>query len=571
MNRPPSKLPIGFYFFALSLTFILLGNSIRSNRELPTFTPVSKSVEFVPTLLAHAEGTAIGTNLAGAIDYSTEYPFVDLFKMSRPWIPQSNDEFNTREYDALDLDERGWVRSLPETNAPVRYRRVVTLMHYYNGGEFVVLYDGEGTLEYSLDVQKDRSNSQPGRDLLVAKKPSDVRIGMNVVATDPNKTGNYIRNIRVLPAEFESTYQETIFNPVFLARVAPFSALRFMDWMSTNNSDQQEWSNRPQVDDARYSVKGVPLELMIRLANALNVDPWFTIPHRATDEYVANFAQLVREQLDRGRHVYVEYTNEAWNSIFEQFHWLLNNGIVTAADEPDDYRRILTSYTLRALQIGDIWRENFQDNGRTTVVLGTQTASRYVADVVTSYLEWAPPGSYSHGFDALAITGYFGRSMGAPGNEEVVQSWLDGAQGDPFQIAIAQLKDGSILGSNDSLVHVKDDFEYYKQLVVEHPHLKELLAYEANSHVAGYQGVQNNEELTRFFIELHRRPEFYDLYTQLLETWQDSDGVRTLFMNFSSIGTPTKYGSWGVLESVEQTSSPRYSALVDFIARQQAS
>lgn len=36
-------------------------------------------------------------------------------------------------------------------------------------------------------------------------------------------------------------------------------------------------------------------------------------------------------------------------------------------------------------------------------------------------------------------------------------------------------------------------------------------------------------------------------------------------MNFSDIGTPSKWGSWGALESVYQTGSPKYDAIMDLI------
>ena len=38
-----------------------------------------------------------------------------------------------------------------------------------------------------------------------------------------------------------------------------------------------------------------------------------------------------------------------------------------------------------------------------------------------------------------------------------------------------------------------------------------------------------------------------------------------MFANFSDIGTPSKWGSWGALESVYQSNSPKYYALNNFI------
>jgi len=75
--------------------------------------------------------------------------------------------------------------------------------------------------------------------------------------------------------------------------------------------------------------------------------------------------------------------------------------------------------------------------------------------------------------------------------------------------------------------------------------------------------VENNEKLTKFFMELNRRPEMYDIYTQLLNSWKQAGG--SLFMHFVDVGGFSKWGSWGALEYVEQKGSPKYDALMDFI------
>jgi hypothetical protein len=79
----------------------------------------------------------------------------------------------------------------------------------------------------------------------------------------------------------------------------------------------------------------------------------------------------------------------------------------------------------------------------------------------------------------------------------------------------------------------------------------------------GVGKVKKNEQLNNFFMELNRRPEMYDLYTELLNDWEKSGGG--LFMHFVDIGKPSKYGSWGALEYVGQKESPKYNALIDFI------
>jgi hypothetical protein len=41
----------------------------------------------------------------------------------------------------------------------------------------------------------------------------------------------------------------------------------------------------------------VPLEDMVRLANEAGVDPWFSVPYNADDNYIANMANLINQQL----------------------------------------------------------------------------------------------------------------------------------------------------------------------------------------------------------------------------------------------------------------------------------
>jgi hypothetical protein len=55
----------------------------------------------------------------------------------------------------------------------------------------------------------------------------------------------------------------------------------------------------------------------------------------------------------------------------------------------------------------------------------------------------------------------------------------------------------------------------------------------------------------------------YDIYLQALNDWKESGG--TLFMQFVDVSQPSKWGSWGALEYVEQNGSPKYNALMKFI------
>ena len=72
-----------------------------------------------------------------------------------------------------------------------------------------------------------------------------------------------------------------------------------MDWMRTNGSEIFKWSERPKMEDYTYTLKETPLELMIDLCNRQKINPWFCMPHRADDDFVRNFAEMVRDRLVR--------------------------------------------------------------------------------------------------------------------------------------------------------------------------------------------------------------------------------------------------------------------------------
>jgi hypothetical protein len=517
---------------------------------------------------------AIGTNLNGVADWSTQLPFLDAFKSARGWLTQCQDgepgcqgNWTTEEFDKLNLDANGWVKSLPAPADPPEYTRVSTLLFrelngHYPGGKYLVLYTGEGTLEYAFDARKDEAASKPGRDVLTVT-PSNEGILLSITATDPRKQGNYIRDIHVVPAASERTYQTEVFNPAFLDRVRKFKTFRFMDWQQTNGSEQMDWDQRAKLTDATYTMgKGVPLEVMLNLANRMAIDPWFNMPHKASDAYINNFAKMVRSGLNADRKVYVEYSNEVWNWQFPQAHYALESGKKRWSQEGDVFAQW---YGMRTAQMSDIWKQVFgTQRDRVVSVMSTQTAWRGLENPALDCPLWVAEGNkpcYQHGINALAIAGYFGGNLGQGDSQATVEAWSrEGEAG--FRKAIDQLKNGKLIpttGFDDTLAGNADSFRYYQNVAQQRG--MPLMAYEGGQHLVS----SNNEKLTEFFIALNRRPEMTDLYTQLLETWRQAGG--TLFMNFSDIGTASKWGSWGALEYVGQGRSPKYDALMQFIDR----
>jgi hypothetical protein len=87
---------------------------------------------------------------------------------------------------------------------------------------------------------------------------------------------------------------------------------------------------------------GGRLETLVAIANELDVDPWFCIPTQADDDYVTQFATYIRDNLDAGLKAYFEYSNETWNTAFNQFSYSLNKatkrGFTVSAEIWSGYR-----------------------------------------------------------------------------------------------------------------------------------------------------------------------------------------------------------------------------------------
>ena len=92
------------------------------------------------------------------------------------------------------------------------------------------------------------------------------------------------------------------FNPDFLDFMKDFKVVRFMNMSGITRNNISSWNDRPTTDKATWGgkegVRGVPIEVMIQLANTLDIDPWFNIPHNADNTFIYRFAQTVKQQLN---------------------------------------------------------------------------------------------------------------------------------------------------------------------------------------------------------------------------------------------------------------------------------
>lgn len=554
-----------------------------------------------PTLRAQAIESAelsnpsVGIGLSSIEYYGTQLPFLNLMKSASTWIGHLPGQWGGWDHQRLAdegyLDDEGWLKAMPPQLESVS---IVLLADLPLGavstrGSYRLTYEGEGQIVVKAGGLPRRPN-QPGT-IWFDVPPDTTIVDVSITRTDPRRTGDYIRNITIVHDRDIAAYDAgEIFNPQWLALISDMRKLRFMDWMQTNNSTQSEWADRPQLSDYTYTRRGAPLEIMLALVNRIGADPWFNMPHLATADYMTEFATMVRDKLAGGLKVHVEYSNEIWNQTFAQARWAEAQGQLRWGKQST----WVQFSAMRAVEMAKIWDTVFAgQTDRLDKIIATQTGWIGLEGDILDAPLWVAedpahnrqPASY---FDSYAIAGYFSAKLGGDKSDTVLgwiaQSRLDAANSGAnlglenqsladyvethkFDTAIAiasrELLDGSVTGdTEDTIAGLIDTiFPYHAKIASDHG--LDLVMYEGGTHVAGFEAAVDNDELTAFFIALNYSKQMGDLYTALLDAWKAAGG--TAFALFVDVAPPSKWGSWGALRHLDD-STPRWDAINQFNA-----
>jgi len=349
-----------------------------------------------------------------------------------------------------------------------------------------------------------------------------------------------------------------LFRTAYLNAFSPFSAMRFMDFTETNNSnvgypDKQTWAQRQQPDAFRYT-KGAPWELVIALVNYTGRDVWINIPVDADSMYIVELAQLMHNTLRPDVNIYLEYSNEVWNGSFRQYTYNYDAVLQSPEDAdirastPWDDRRRARRVAKQIIKIGKIFE----------TVMGVPVASRtkirpVFAWQIGGWLPWyddvllwmnatyGPPKNFIYG---IASAPYF-NDQGAAANatpQQVVAAMSANSEGNVASIqALAQFAD---------------------QWGIKH------LQYEGGPDNGG--GSTTNIANR---ISANRLP---DMKTAVLHNFRDNwfsanangaaaPGTNDLINYFVMSGGASRHGCWGATEDLKYipnlVNAPKYDAL----------
>jgi len=569
-NRQMSKAALFLTAFFSIFSLLLVDANAQSNSASPL-------------------GTNVGVTGAG----SSEQPLLNIFKFNTGWagnIAGGGRAGPETIKSVFDLDADGWPKSFNGVgaNAGKTYTEIDTNVllqlgthnpngtitgNFYRPGTYISLYEGTGSLSYSGDAVK--VSGTPGRDVLKVTTPSAAGIQIMMTSTDPNHTGDYIRNIRLVYKD--SAYDGEslltageVFNPDFLARITFNKTLRFLNWASTDSDNNGSWSARRQPTYFSWS-GSVPIEVMVALANKIGADAWFTMPIMSDDDYVTRYATLVHSGgtdtsgrfwpgLNSNLKAYVEYGNEMWQdnkSWRTTFPTLPNLGWAAFPCAQNDYNAVFIYSILRAVQNGATWKSVWgADAGRVTRLLAGQaayqgrnqfilgfTAGQYCGD--TSKFA----GTAAANVDAFTTAPYFAYPV--PNTFTLDQFFTEMMSGGLVPAANGGYPGGMIKQALDWAAQNYADAKKYNL---------PLLAYEGGQHFVDYS--HTDPTLQALYQAANHDPRMGTAYTTYLNGWKSAGG--TLFVNYANIGYDSTWGFWGALENVLETNSAKYDALGNF-------
>jgi hypothetical protein len=389
-----------------------------------------------------------------------------------------------------------------------------------------------------------------------------VPAGVLTLALDFRGTGGQVKNLKLLQPGYNLSSYPTFTNEYLnlLKNLSP-DAVRFMDWTHANDNLTVNWSDRPKITDATQArvavagdlvaAKGIAWEYVIQLANSLNKDAWINIPAHATDDYVKQLAALFKSKLNSNLNLYVEYSNEVWNTQFEQTTYNLNQAKAEVAANPsstlkydgttDPNKWAERRYARRVKQIGDlfksVWTTTFNGttvqpspiNGRVRVVLSGQYSNQARFDNYLTYLNkyYGAPKNYLYG---IGIAPYInlGGLQNTPGltKDQVLNALRSNVAG---------------MNSGTALSNAKNRANNWGL---------RLMAYEGGIDTFGDQSIAAKRAAVL-------DPQIQQIMQDYLHTWYSKGGGQLNWETLGARSFNSKNGTWSITEDIRNYNQPK--------------
>jgi hypothetical protein len=358
----------------------------------------------------------------------------------------------------------------------------------------------------------------------------------------------------------------------------------------------QGWANRTPTTYVSYAMApaGVPEEIILAHANALNADCWLNARLDADDTYIGNLATLANSTLGSGQKVYVELSNEVWHGSYPQSNLAQMFGCAQWTTQANNSTQQGNWHGMRTAVMSEILASTLGGafTGRCIPVIGAQTGNTAVLTSRMNTTYWTSPiDGYSgpasaHKILAVCTAYYWG--PGGPGSGTGQISTTDATTlvgvSDPASEFFALMNSNVGTVANGSHTYSSLSFTGYGSQTFlgfqgsaqsarlydkanAATYSLELLGYEVgdfftddNSVVSGWGTL---------VVECEQDTRMETAYQYALD-WEAANVGSSILVIFSDAQQPATTGSFGLAMSCMQTlnasNTPKWQAAQNYIA-----
>lgn len=330
----------------------------------------------------------MGVNIGGVEDWSTDRLFADAMKSARR--PST---LGTHE-GTPPIDRNGW----PATDASIVVWHGIGNMN----GTYRLSFTGQadistmwGAAVVQNKVYTAATNTTTAKIIYYPGDGSGLLLNFaNTRRTASSALNTGVTNIKMMrpiaPGSTTSYDPAVTFTQPLKDLVSKFSVVRMMDATGSNGTTDLNgvWSNRRTPAYASQAAigasHGMAWEYAVQFWNETDKDAWVNIPFPANDEYITQLATMLKSTLEPGRKIYLEYSNELWNT-WGSFPGVANRDAAVAEvqanpNSPLNYDGVYPTQdnigwelarrriALRSVQVSNIFRNVFGDSQMMTRV-----------------------------------------------------------------------------------------------------------------------------------------------------------------------------------------------------------
>ncbi|WP_165249011.1 NPCBM/NEW2 domain-containing protein [Paludisphaera soli] len=409
-------------------------------------------------------------------------------------------------------------------------------LDHYPDGAYQVSFKGTAKLDFwgvgQLAAPMVTGSDGVTRGTIIVgadKDPAATRtLIMTVLSADPSDPWSDLR----IWAPGSPADGSQLYTSDFLQSLEPFDYIRFLDWTGTNNSLDSQWSQRTGPEDffKGHGSSEVSYEEAVELSNESGNDMWLTIPALADDDYVANLAALVRDRLAPHLKIYVEYSNETWNTIFKAYSQVLAKANADPRVLPGtDMNKVAQESGLQTVRIGQIFREVFgADAGR----------------VLPVFSGWAiSPSFLDAGLKAID------RVYGAPA-QFLASTAIAPYTYPTSSVNQPNVSSSAVLAAMEQRLPVVEA-TIFNSVRVAAAYGLPLDAYEGGQHLSYSSNYDAKHEALN-------DPRMYDLYRNYYALWERAGGRQMTFYTLNG-------EFWGLKNQVNAPGSQRWDAVMSLL------